>query len=112
MGGTVGAIVTCPLEVVKTRLQSSCANFDAVAVNRRPRYIATCQVAGAVADAQQEMITFNFATQYSFPIPPIFSAISGAGVVRLQTPGRVGIITCLRTILEQEGKLQTHFNNL
>jgi len=67
MGGTVGAIVTCPLEVVKTRLQSSCANFDAVAVNRRP------------------------------------SAISGAGVAQLQTPGRVGIITCLRTILEQEG---------
>ena len=38
MGGTVGAIVTCPLEVVKTRLQSSCANFDTVAVNRQPRY--------------------------------------------------------------------------
>lgn len=28
LGGTFGAIVTCPLEVVKTRLQSSIANFD------------------------------------------------------------------------------------
>ncbi|RWS31261.1 Solute carrier family 25 member 36-like protein [Leptotrombidium deliense] len=28
IGGTVGAIVTCPLEVVKTRLQSSVANFN------------------------------------------------------------------------------------
>ncbi|XP_046917681.2 replication in mitochondria 2 [Dermatophagoides farinae] len=28
LGGTFGAIATCPLEVVKTRLQSSVANFD------------------------------------------------------------------------------------
>ena len=28
MGGTVGAIVTCPLEVVKTRLQSSHSGFE------------------------------------------------------------------------------------
>jgi len=41
MGGTVGAIVTCPLEVVKTRLQSSCANFDTVAVNRQPSAISS-----------------------------------------------------------------------
>lgn len=27
LGGTAGAIATCPLEVVKTRLQSSVANF-------------------------------------------------------------------------------------
>ena len=28
VGGTAGAIVTCPLEVVKTRLQSSNSGFD------------------------------------------------------------------------------------
>ena len=28
MAGTVGAVVTCPLEVVKTRLQSSQSSFD------------------------------------------------------------------------------------
>lgn len=28
VGGTTGAIVTCPLEVVKTRLQSSNSGFD------------------------------------------------------------------------------------
>jgi len=28
VGGTIGAIVTCPLEVVKTRLQSSSSGFD------------------------------------------------------------------------------------
>lgn len=27
-GGTIGAIVTCPLEVIKTRLQSSVATFN------------------------------------------------------------------------------------
>lgn len=27
LGGTVGAVVTCPLEVIKTRLQSSVAKF-------------------------------------------------------------------------------------
>uniref|UniRef100_A0A224YVN7 Mitochondrial transport n=1 Tax=Rhipicephalus zambeziensis TaxID=60191 RepID=A0A224YVN7_9ACAR len=30
LGGTAGAIATCPLEVVKTRLQSSVANFHFV----------------------------------------------------------------------------------
>jgi len=28
VGGTVGAIITCPLEIVKTRLQSSVASFE------------------------------------------------------------------------------------
>lgn len=37
VGGTVGAIVTCPLEVVKTRLQSSSSGFEIVGLpdNRR-----------------------------------------------------------------------------
>ena len=30
IGGTVGAITTCPLEVVKTRLQSSVVSLDLV----------------------------------------------------------------------------------
>ena len=34
VGGTVGAVLTCPLEVVKTRLQSSVATFQ-------PMYIQT-----------------------------------------------------------------------
>ena len=29
VGGTVGAVVTCPLEVVKTRLQASSSGFEA-----------------------------------------------------------------------------------
>lgn len=33
-GGTAGAVITCPLEVVKTRLQSSVASF-----NNKPVYI-------------------------------------------------------------------------
>jgi len=28
VGGTVGAVITCPLEVVKTRLQSSLAPYQ------------------------------------------------------------------------------------
>ena len=32
VGGTIGAIVTCPLEVVKTRLQSSVATFNTAAL--------------------------------------------------------------------------------
>lgn len=45
LGGTAGAIVTCPLEVVKTRLQSSCANFNQVTVNRQPSAISGVSVA-------------------------------------------------------------------
>lgn len=37
VGGTAGAIITCPLEVVKTRLQSSNSGFDgAPPVGREP----------------------------------------------------------------------------
>ena len=32
VGGTIGAIATCPLEVVKTRLQSSVATFNTAAL--------------------------------------------------------------------------------
>ena len=33
IGGTVGAVLTCPLEVVKTRLQSSVATFQPVYIS-------------------------------------------------------------------------------
>ncbi|CAL1294872.1 unnamed protein product [Larinioides sclopetarius] len=36
LGGTAGAIVTCPLEVVKTRLQSSVASFGSTASRQAP----------------------------------------------------------------------------
>ncbi len=43
IGGTVGAVVTCPLEVVKTRLQSSVATFHAPPKDGR---ISNCQQRG------------------------------------------------------------------
>ncbi|GBO23168.1 hypothetical protein AVEN_31963-1, partial [Araneus ventricosus] len=36
LGGTAGAIATCPLEVVKTRLQSSVANFGSAPCRQAP----------------------------------------------------------------------------
>ncbi|KAL5013316.1 hypothetical protein ScPMuIL_007586 [Solemya velum] len=57
IGGTVGAVLTCPLEVVKTRLQSSVAVFQPVYITPNVQYLnrphsvnlstcANCEVLG------------------------------------------------------------------
>ena len=98
MGGTVGAILTCPLEVVKTRLQSSCANFDQVAVNRQPRYVHIFLCAKL-----KQLLNYKLHRSLTFCFP-VSSAISGINVAHQHVPNHMGIYKCLKTIWEQEGR--------
>lgn len=68
VGGTVGATLTCPLEVVKTRLQSSVPTF-------RPLFCPTTTASGGV---------------WSIPVE-----------ISVERP--VGILSCLRHIVQTEG---------
>lgn len=64
-GGTAGAILTCPLEVVKTRLQSSVATFvnpafrnasHLTALSARGQVVGLSTHAGAVGLATESAI--------------------------------------------------------
>ncbi|XP_014672492.1 PREDICTED: solute carrier family 25 member 36-A-like [Priapulus caudatus] len=83
-GGTAGAIVTCPLEVVKTRLQSSVASF-----NVRRSIVVQATPASAT--------------------PPPYAGVNfcacgvSASANPLQAKSGLGIIGCLRSIIENEG---------
>ncbi|KAI4485305.1 hypothetical protein M0804_006810 [Polistes exclamans] len=101
VAGTTGAIVTCPLEVVKTRLQSSSSGFHPPPVNKE--------------------FTSGHVTCKSFPTPEqrrrlctggyprcSFLALSHCGVST--PPGgsphaypTPGIIQCIRYIIKNEG---------
>ncbi|XP_077998290.1 solute carrier family 25 member 36-A-like [Glandiceps talaboti] len=70
IAGTTGAVLTCPLEVLKTRLQSSSATFH------RPVFLPALNPAGQVA---------NLCTCTN------------------PRPARMGIMMCLRHIIETEG---------
>ncbi|KDR24076.1 Solute carrier family 25 member 36, partial [Zootermopsis nevadensis] len=99
VAGTVGAIVTCPLEVVKTRLQSSSCGFHVQKVCL-PKIAApggnsshvTCKT---ILPHQRRRLT-TFAARNSTQI----LAISHCGVSGAKT---MGLLQCLRHIVENEG---------
>ncbi|KAF2893501.1 hypothetical protein ILUMI_12683 [Ignelater luminosus] len=76
VAGTVGAIVTCPLEVVKTRLQSSHSGFHSRLASHHNIY-TTCQTL-----AEQR--------RYGAPSP---------------TPQTMSLVQCLKHIIKYEGPL-------
>ncbi|GIY83366.1 mitochondrial carrier protein Rim2 [Caerostris darwini] len=86
LGGTTGAIATCPLEVVKTRLQSSVSNFGS--------YSAVTSHQAPVSSLPRFEFC-NCATYERFS--PV---ISSEVISRQQT---LGIWRCLRHIIETEG---------
>ncbi|XP_043227005.1 solute carrier family 25 member 36-A-like isoform X1 [Amphibalanus amphitrite] len=98
MGGTVGAIVTCPLEVVKTRLQSSHSGFEL----RVPPLAAetpgavTCR---SVAGGRRWPLQPAGAGHEHVTLPPAAGGGGGGGPAR----GSVGLIRCIRIIIENEG---------
>lgn len=93
LGGTAGAIATCPLEVVKTRLQSSTANF--VNVN-----------ASSVSPQASSLTAF---TRFEFcSCTPISStSVDRYSSTVVTDVGRrhqsIGIWRCLKHIVESEG---------
>ncbi|XP_023717143.1 mitochondrial carrier protein Rim2 [Cryptotermes secundus] len=99
VAGTVGAIVTCPLEVVKTRLQSSTCGFHVQKVCL-PKIAApggnnshvTCKT---ILPHQRRRLT-TYAARNSTQI----LAISHCGMAGAKT---MGLLQCLRHIVENEG---------
>jgi len=80
VGGTVGAIATCPLEVVKTRLQSSVATFHHV-------YIPPISPSHSI---QPHVQMSTFTSYQTLTISP-------------NRPPAITIWRCLRHIVETEG---------
>ncbi|XP_076357879.1 solute carrier family 25 member 36-A-like isoform X1 [Tachypleus tridentatus] len=98
IGGTAGAIATCPLEVVKTRLQSSVANFSYVYVPS-----ASCNPSINNTNHQCHVYTYSTSTSCnSAPAESSFSPVlnSTTSTNRQQT---IGIWRCLKHIVENEG---------
>ncbi|KAF8776885.1 solute carrier family 25 member 36-A-like isoform X2 [Argiope bruennichi] len=83
LGGTAGAIATCPLEVVKTRLQSSVANFGSAASHQAP---------------VSSLPRFEFCNCATYER---FSPVISSEVVSRQPT--IGIWRCLKHIVETEG---------
>ncbi|KAF5291407.1 hypothetical protein FQR65_LT01717 [Abscondita terminalis] len=96
VAGTVGAIVTCPLEVVKTRLQSSHSCFNTqIPLIAQERNSATCQTFGV----QRRRLW----TSPSHLRPQVV-ALSGYGTTTSK-PQMMSLVQCLKHIIKNEGPL-------
>ncbi|CAL1532619.1 unnamed protein product [Lymnaea stagnalis] len=86
--GTTGAVLTCPLEVVKTRLQSSVSSFVQVNVQSALRLLPS-----------QQMVTLSTCT-HNCPV-----AVGSDAVLdnRKFRKSQSQLINCLRHILKTEG---------
>lgn len=98
VAGTVGAIVTCPLEVVKTRLQSSCSGFNEQMIPQIARESGngdktTCRT---VPDQRRRLWT---STRSYRP-----QVVALSGYVARSTPS-LSLIQMLRHIVMNEGPL-------
>lgn len=95
LGGTAGAIATCPLEVVKTRLQSSVANF----------HFLSSGPGGSPAAVQSlaERLGLNACT--CTPTPTGGSGGFTTSVINANNTRApsIGIWRCLKQIVEMEG---------
>jgi len=91
MGGTMGAIVTCPLEVVKTRLQASTPVYRQhihFTSNLRPTSVFSSDMHWNLFVHQQ---------------CPLNSRIVIFQESVLPWTHRVGMLSCLRNVIEHEG---------
>ncbi|XP_014249194.1 mitochondrial carrier protein Rim2 [Cimex lectularius] len=96
VAGTVGAVVTCPLEVVKTRLQSSSSGFHVRVPNIASPDIGSRHTCKSVMPSHQRRkintLTPRQATQ--------ILAISTYGKPTAKT---IGLLQCIRLIVRNEG---------
>ncbi|XP_033763629.1 solute carrier family 25 member 36-like [Pecten maximus] len=95
LGGTAGAVLTCPLEVVKTRLQSSLSTFHYSTATSTAR--PTCLVSNYSAFHTAPSSTFvtirNVGT---------IANVSEAALVHARSRS-LGLLFCLRQIVIHEG---------
>ncbi|KAK2180100.1 hypothetical protein NP493_459g01034 [Ridgeia piscesae] len=91
VGGTAGAVITCPLEVVKTRLQSSCATFQT------PTSVYVHQVVQQCPS--QAPSTYKYSTCTSLPTHTLTTA-SQAGLGHSK---KMSLYLCLRHVIQTEG---------
>ncbi|XP_064459687.1 mitochondrial carrier protein Rim2-like isoform X2 [Ornithodoros turicata] len=100
LGGTAGAIATCPLEVVKTRLQSSVANFNYAYVPPNASATAPPNIVGSLA----ERLGFNACPCGPSPTSGSYtSVIEAEATTATSRAPSLGIWRCLRQIVEMEG---------
>ncbi|KAL1139805.1 hypothetical protein AAG570_006782 [Ranatra chinensis] len=98
IAGTVGAVVTCPLEVVKTRLQSSSSSGFSVCLPKiaspegTSRHVTCKTILPSHQRRRINTVTSRHATQ--------ILAISTCGIPKSQT---AGLLQCLRLIIQNEG---------
>ncbi|KAI9561570.1 hypothetical protein GHT06_012529 [Daphnia sinensis] len=108
VGGTVGAIVTCPLEVIKTRLQSSSCEVQSSVV--RTLRTATASNAGCNASHMYFTPEMNWNVYYHHQqCTSINSRLAVFPESVLQWPASTssaqprGALSCFRHLVEQEG---------
>ncbi|XP_032668141.1 mitochondrial carrier protein Rim2 [Odontomachus brunneus] len=100
VAGTAGAIVTCPLEVVKTRLQSSSSGFHPPPLNKEfTSGHSTCR--SSPTPEQRRRLCTGLYPRYSSH----FVALSHFGVSSPPPQSRhaPGIYECIRYIIKHEG---------
>ncbi|XP_076359381.1 solute carrier family 25 member 36-A-like [Tachypleus tridentatus] len=100
IGGTTGAIVTCPLEVVKTRLQSSVANFSNVNVTPVPP--SPVGRLNGVSHQCQLHTCIILRNSTSARIENSFLPVVSGGSLNTRQQ-RFGIWQCLKHIVQNEG---------
>ncbi|XP_061424057.1 solute carrier family 25 member 36-like isoform X2 [Lethenteron reissneri] len=88
-GGTLGAVLTCPLEVVKTRLQSS-GSLSGLRSGVAPAPLA-------LAPCRQLVAPGSLALHGAGAVP------GGGGTVTAARVATPSLAQCLRTIVEKEG---------
>lgn len=120
VGGTMGAILTCPLEVVKTRLQSSESGFGstppapskgASAAEAVAKKAVKCSgTGGSIRNAVfTPEIAIRGPLQITVPVANVHSRVSmSVNVVRWsstlsQPPPNMGVGQCLKHIFVNEG---------
>ncbi|KAL4221682.1 hypothetical protein ACF0H5_019939 [Mactra antiquata] len=96
IGGTVGAVLTCPLEVVKTRLQSSVATFNPVCIHG--------------VSSNFNLIhgsNINYSAIANTSVRGTASCASGSlaaeRAIEIARSRSVGLYYCLRYIIQHEG---------
>ncbi|TDG53525.1 hypothetical protein AWZ03_000340 [Drosophila navojoa] len=100
--GTVGAVVTCPLEVVKTRLQSSTAFLPTATTTRIVEPAGGPANGGASELLRPEQRRKLSTTILRNRSQPQIMAISHCGISST-TPKSMSIMQCLRYIVQNEG---------